>query len=52
MKKRLRLDGGGLSERSFIHIDDVCAATMAICKMPDSGNTYHISQTNLFQFET
>ena len=42
-EKRLRLDGGGLSERSFIHIDDVCAATMAICEMPDSGNTYHIS---------
>ena len=46
-EKRLRLDGGGLSERSFIHINDVCAATMAICEMPDSGNTYHIS-TNEF----
>ena len=42
-EKRLRLDGGGLSERSFIHINDVCEATMAICEMPDSGNTYHIS---------
>ncbi|MEM9015686.1 MAG: GDP-mannose 4,6-dehydratase [Verrucomicrobiota bacterium] len=41
--KKLQLHGGGHSIRSFIHIDDVAAATWAIAKGADPGNIYHIS---------
>lgn len=41
--RRLPLHGGGASERSFIHIDDVCAATLAIARGGRPGETYHIS---------
>ena len=42
-RKRLQLHGGGHSERSFIHIDDVADATMKIALGGLIGNTYHIS---------
>ena len=29
-KKKLKLDGGGVSERNFIHIDDVSSATLKL----------------------
>jgi dTDP-glucose 4,6-dehydratase len=44
--KKLVLDGGGLSERAFIHIDDVSKATFAIAKSPQIGETFHISTNN------
>jgi len=40
---RLPLDGGGISRRSFIHIHDVCAATLAIALGGTNGQVYHIS---------
>ncbi|MDC3376930.1 GDP-mannose 4,6-dehydratase [Candidatus Nanopelagicales bacterium] len=41
--KHLRLDGGGRSTRSFIHIDDVAEATYLIAQSGVPGETYHIS---------
>jgi len=41
--KKLKLHGGGHSERSFIHIDDVSEATMKIATGGSVGDTYHIS---------
>ena len=41
--KKLLLHGGGLSERSFIHMDDVSDATYHIATKGEPGNTYHIS---------
>jgi len=41
--KKLPLHGGGSSERSFIHIDDVSSALMKIIAGGEVGNTYHIS---------
>ncbi|AYA63676.1 NAD-dependent epimerase/dehydratase family protein [Alteromonas sp. RKMC-009] len=39
----LPLHGGGHSERSFIHIDDVSDATLGIGERGTIGDTYHIS---------
>ena len=41
--KKLDLHGGGSSERSFIHIDDVSDATYSVMKEGKYGETYHIS---------
>lgn len=41
--KKLQLHGGGHSERSFIHIDDVSNATLKIALNGIIGETYHIS---------
>ena len=41
--KKLSLHGGGTSERSFIHINDVADATYRIAKDGILGDTYHIS---------
>lgn len=41
--KKLQLHGGGHSERSFIHIDDVADATMKIALNGIVGESYHIS---------
>lgn len=41
--KKLQLHGGGYSERSFIHIDDVSEATLKIALNGIIGDTYHIS---------
>ena len=43
----LTLDGGGLSERAFIHVDDVSKATLAVAKTSLNGETFHVS-TNEF----
>ena len=43
--KKLMLHGGGTSERSFIHIDDVSDATLRIALNGHNGDTYHISTT-------
>jgi dTDP-glucose 4,6-dehydratase len=39
----LSLHGGGHSTRSFIHIDDVAAATLAIAQRAPAGECYHLS---------
>jgi dTDP-glucose 4,6-dehydratase len=47
MGHKLPLHGGGISERSFIHIDDVSSATQLIGEKGDLGATYHISTTRI-----
>jgi dTDP-glucose 4,6-dehydratase len=41
--RTLELHGGGVSNRSFIHIDDVSKATWQIAQHAPVGETYHIS---------
>ena len=41
--RQLTLHGGGISRRSFIHIDDVCDATWKVLQYGEPGETYHIS---------
>lgn len=41
--EKLQLHGGGHSVRSFIHIDDVAAATLAIARQAPAGECYHLS---------
>ena len=41
--KKLQLHGGGVSTRSFIHMDDVSSATLKIAQSGNVGQTYHIS---------
>ena len=45
--ERLQLHGGGTSRRSFIHIDDVSSATLAIALRAPIGETYHISTNEI-----
>ena len=44
--KKLFLQGGGSSKRSFIHIEDVARATLKISLEANPGNTFHISTNN------
>lgn len=41
--KKLKLHGGGISTRSFIHIEDVSEATWSTMKKGRVGESYHIS---------
>ncbi|MDG2401616.1 MAG: GDP-mannose 4,6-dehydratase, partial [Amylibacter sp.] len=41
--EKLQLHGGGVSRRSFIHMDDVSDATLKIMLNGKNGDTYHIS---------
>jgi dTDP-glucose 4,6-dehydratase len=41
--KKIQLHGGGVSSRSFIHIDDVSDATLRIARNGTDGQSYHIS---------
>jgi dTDP-glucose 4,6-dehydratase len=43
MGKKLQLHGGGISERSFIHMKDVSNATLRIMKEGSSGEIFHIA---------
>lgn len=45
--QKLQLHGGGHSERSFIHIEDVSAATVKIALNGTVGDCYHISTPQL-----
>jgi dTDP-glucose 4,6-dehydratase len=45
--RKLQLQGGGVSTRSFIHIDDVSAATWAIATRGAVGETFHISTARI-----
>ena len=49
--KKLQLHGGGLSTRSFIHIDDVSEATLNIAKNGKPGDTYHISTDRIISIK-
>ncbi|QEP42783.1 NAD-dependent epimerase/dehydratase family protein [Ectothiorhodospiraceae bacterium BW-2] len=42
-KRRLQLHGGGISERSFVHIRDVADATLKVALQGDIGDVYHIA---------
>ncbi len=41
--RKLPLHGGGVSTRSFIHIRDVCRATLEIARRAAPSATYHLS---------
>ena len=41
--KKINLDGGGSSKRSFIYIDDASTATYLVSTRGKIGSTYHIS---------
>jgi dTDP-glucose 4,6-dehydratase len=41
--QKLPLQGGGLSERSFIHFDDVSRAMMLLIEQGRPGQDYHVS---------
>jgi len=49
--KKLQLHGGGLSTRSFIHMDDVSDATLRIAKDGKAGETYHISTNRIISIK-
>lgn len=41
--QKLALEGGGASERCFVHFDDVSRALLLICSRGENGSDYHIS---------
>jgi len=45
--RKLQLHGGGVSTRSFIHMDDVASATWTIATEAPVGETYHISTNRI-----
>jgi len=45
--RKLQLHGGGISTRSFIHMDDVSEATWKIALEASVGETYHISTNRI-----
>jgi dTDP-glucose 4,6-dehydratase len=51
LNRNLRLEGGGTSRRSFIHIDDASDATYRVAKSGDIGETYHISTNDLISIK-
>lgn len=42
-RTKLKLDGGGTSVRSFIHIKDVCRGTLAAALKGTAGDIFHFS---------
>jgi dTDP-glucose 4,6-dehydratase len=51
LNRKLHLDGGGKSKRSFIYITDVCKATYKLCKKSTNGEVYHISTSKLISIK-
>ena len=45
--RKLQLHGGGISTRSFIHVNDVSSATWKIMLSGCNGETYHISTNDV-----
>lgn len=45
--RKLQLHGGGHSQRSFVHMRDVSDATWRIMTQGQTGQTYHISTTEI-----
>tara|TARA_B100000700_G_scaffold331081_1_gene461284 strand:+ start:12433 stop:13437 length:1005 start_codon:yes stop_codon:yes gene_type:complete len=50
-KKTMKLHGGGLSERSFIHIKDVVRATLELSIKAEPGSTWHLSTEDSIQIK-
>lgn len=48
----LHLHGGGVSMRSFIHMDDVSRATWQIAQKAPVGETYHISGDHMISIRS
>ena len=48
---RFTLDGGGASTRSFIHIQDVCTATLELARSTKPGDTFHISNDSFITIQ-
>jgi dTDP-glucose 4,6-dehydratase len=51
LNRNLRLEGGGTSRRSFIHIDDASEATYRVASLGALGETYHISTNELISIK-
>ena len=51
LNRKLKLDGGGKSKRSFIYITDVAKATYELCKKSTNGEVYHISTSHLISIK-
>ena len=49
--KKLSLEGGGKSIRSFIHIEDVSDAVFKILMKGKNGSSYHISTNNIISIK-
>ena len=49
--RTLELHGGGMSTRSFIHIDDVSRATWQISQHSSVGEVYHISTDKIISIK-
>ena len=49
--KKISLNGGGKSRRSFIFIDDVCSAIYKILLYGKTGETYHISTNEIYSIK-
>lgn len=45
--RKLQLHGGGLSTRSFIHMQDVCNATFKLLRNGQNGDSYHIATSEV-----
>ena len=43
MGRKIQLQGGGKAVKSYIHIRDVCAATLELTRSGRNGEVYHIS---------
>jgi dTDP-glucose 4,6-dehydratase len=41
--EKLKLEGGGESERSFIHVTDMALGTLSVAQSGDSGRVYHFA---------
>jgi dTDP-glucose 4,6-dehydratase len=51
-KKKIKLHGGGKSQRSFIHIRDVVEGTYLLMKKSNLGQIYHLSANNFLSIES
>jgi dTDP-glucose 4,6-dehydratase len=51
LKKKIRLDGGGLSKRSFIYSDDVSTALLKVKNRGNLGEIYHITNEKMYSIK-